>query len=166
MIKKIYRGKKKSLRLTVCGLPSLGEVARIGEQPRGNGRAQTLYRGGHEAPIFPTLASWNPHTSISASREAMISSWGKEETGSRKIRINTVLTNRSEDKYGGFLFNQRSLSSHDCSLASCSLWNTEPQKFTKLLHNESLEWIPANAHTSMTRVDRWTPARNYMSLYR
>lgn len=77
--KEILWKKKKSLRLTVCGLPSLGEVARIGEQPRGNGRAQTLYRGGHEAPIFPTLASWNPHTSVSASREAMISSWEKKK---------------------------------------------------------------------------------------
>lgn len=81
MIKRIkdILWEKKSLRLTACGLPSLGEVARIGEQPRGNGRAQTLYRGGHEAPIFPTLASWNPHTSVSASREAMISSWEKKK---------------------------------------------------------------------------------------
>ena len=47
--------KRKMVGLTVCGLPSLGEVARIGEQPRGNGTAQTLYRGSHEAPISPLL---------------------------------------------------------------------------------------------------------------
>ncbi|CAD1477827.1 unnamed protein product, partial [Heterotrigona itama] len=42
--------------LTVCGLPSLGEVARIGEQPRGNGTAQTLYRATrHQYPHHSCL---------------------------------------------------------------------------------------------------------------
>lgn len=141
----------------MCGLPSLGEVARIGEQPREDERAQTLYRVAHEAPI-PPLPIRRIHT--------------------QAYHLNPGIETSSNVEYFLFQTNNciKEKSVHVRALAHVLHLLVEPNYLSRIMcrRMESLKFttlvgalrnivqtIRRNVAALIRGVGRWTPTRKH-----